>query len=176
MWEVISAFERVRDRAVSIEERVQEKQRRTSGLRTAFSVRDTRAKWETHGEYYLRAYGGLKGALVKPPRMSRELAALIEAAAPALAEAFDVGLGTLAASAWSNWPKRSGYSRSMIHVAVQQISETQFVGTVSSDAPYTTFIEGNPAGRWINEPGKLLAAKIARDVPFGIAARFTGKR
>lgn len=177
MWERIAAFERARDTLASRDESDQAAKRLAGGLRTAFSISDTRARWETKGAHYLRARPGLRNQWVTAPKtLDAAVIRLIDAAAPALAEAFDVELSRLAFHAWREWPKQSGYSRSMIHVSVHQLNDTTFAGSVSSDAPYTTFIKGNPARRYLLEPAKLVADHIARDVPFGIAARYSGGR
>ena len=177
MWERIAAFERARDTLASRDESEQAARRRAGGLRTAFSLADTRTRWETKGAHYLRARPGLRNQWVTAPKaLDAAVLSLIESAAPALAEAFDLELSRLAFHAWREWPKQSGYSRSMIHVRVSQINDTTFAGSVSSDAPYTTFIKGNPARRYLLEPAKLVADHIARSVPFGIAARYSGGR
>ena len=171
MWERLTAFERARDSLAASDEASQETRRKASGLRTAFSIRDTRNRWETKAAQYLRGRGTLAQWAAMDPAYSRELAALIDASAPALAEAFDARLSAVAFNAWRNWPKQSGYSRSLIRIAVQQLGPTQFAASVASDAPYTTFISDNPAKKYIVEPTTIAAQRIAEDTGAGIASR-----
>lgn len=171
MWERLAAFERARDALAAADEAGQEARRTTTGLRTAFSLRDTRRRWETKSAQYLRSYGKLKGWAAMDPNFSREMGKLIEATAPALAEAFDNRLSAVAFGAWRAWPKQSGYSRSLIRVSIAQLGPTQFAGSIASDAPYTTFIKGNPATPLIVAPMVIAAQRIADDTGVGIARR-----
>lgn len=172
-WELLREFERVRDALASRDETSQEFQRKAVGLRSVFSLRDQRTKWETKGAHYLRSRKGLHAASVRASADFDKVAAqLIEVSAPALAQAFDEELSGVAATAWREWPKQSGYSRSLIRVQVAQLAPTTFLGSVQSAAPYTTFIKGNPARVLIMLHGRLAADRIAKSTGAGIVARF----
>lgn len=176
MWELIAAFERVRDAMAARDEAIQRNVRAKSGLRASHSIADVRTRWETKGAQYLRKRPDIRASVIKASSdFDREAARLIEETAPALAEAFDQELSNIASNAWREWPKQSGYSRSQIRVQVLQAAPTIFLGRVESAAPYTSFIKGNPARVLLLDHGNLAAERIAKVAGVGIVARFNRK-
>jgi len=177
MWALIANFERLRDALAAKDEAIQANVKRTIGLRSVMSIAEVRTKWQTRGAYYLRKRPGLqKAAFSVSQELDQDVAKLIEATAPALAEAYDQELSNIATYAWREWPKQSGYSRSQIRVGVAQLGPTSFNGSVESAAPYTTFIKGNPARVLLQEHGKSAAERIAQITGAGVVALFNRGR
>jgi hypothetical protein len=111
------------------------------------------ARWELRAGQYMRSAHGAPKQVVRPdPALERTVAALLDATAPALAAAFDAELAPVMAAAWSAWPVRSGVSKSLLNLGFDQDGPL-FVARLESLAPYTRFIRGGPAFRFIRKPG-----------------------
>lgn len=88
---------------------------------------------------------------------------LIQAAAPAVTDAYDTHMGRLAFEAWRQWPVSSGFSRSSLALSYSAQGE-QFVGAVGVTAPYLYMIKGQPHRRFIERPGRHTAVDIGNAV------------
>lgn len=117
------------------------------------------AAWLGHrGEHYLRGQQSLQRALranrarqwiTVDPDLQRDILAYLAGTMPDLARAFDVHLGALALTAWSEWPVDTGFSKILLALEYR-VSATQATGTFESRAGYTPFIRPG-AGRRVEE-------------------------
>lgn len=110
-----------------------------------------------------------------PADLQRRIATLMNAAAPALGNAFDRHLQPMAEAAFDEWPVRSGFSKSSISLdyAVEE-GGGKFRGQLVVRAPYAAFIKergksGTTARRLLFRPIDSVALRIAADAADDIA-------
>lgn len=104
------------------------------------------------------------------PQLSAICGEMLARVAPALAEAYDRHLALLAFSAWRDWPVASGLSKSLLSLRYEQIGAEYFTGSITSQAPYTRYIQGQPFRTLIDAKGNATAAAIGNDAVAEIAA------
>lgn len=124
--------------------------------------------WSERGAQYLRGQKHLAAkagafSVEVDPQLYRDVMAAVERLAPAVVAAWDLHLSRLAFSAWRQWPVSTGLSRALIRLEYVADGE-QYVGRVTSAAPYTYFIEGHPHRKLLALPGKQMIPKMGRDV------------
>lgn len=106
-------------------------------------------------------------AIQVDPDLSRLAVELIEAVAPAVANAFTRHLVPVAEFAFDNWPVDSGFSKSLLGLEFS-IGDDGFTfrGTLVNRAPYAFFIKSprSVVQELIFKPGREAAERIATDI------------
>jgi hypothetical protein len=141
-----------------------------SGRFSIPSLESMESRWNTRMQRdYLGLKYGITNATMKlvvdgaTPLVRR----LLTRIAPALTEAYDRELGTVANNALNGWPVSSGYSKSAITLGYANAGEFEFVGSVGNQAPYAIFIKGSPWNKLIRQPAKQAASNIAANLRIG---------
>lgn len=134
-------------------------------LRVSRSLEGKREQWLVRAGRYLRTrpdiarrYNGWDISV--DPDLQEAVQELMEAVAPKLSAAYDKHLAGLAFDAFKKWPVYTGLSKSLLRLDYEQLSDGRFVGRLSSNAPYTFFIDSQPHRKLIDTP----AATVARDI------------
>jgi hypothetical protein len=141
-----------------------------SGRFSIPSLESMESRWNTRMQRdYLGLKYGITNATMKlvvdgaTPLVRR----LLTRIAPALTEAYDRELGTVANNALNGWPVSSGYSKSAITLGYANAGEFEFIGSVGNQAPYAIFIKGSPWNKLIRQPTKQAASNIAASLRIG---------
>lgn len=138
---------------------------RKGGARFGSSFARKEELWSSKGSHYLRGHKGLAGRFAGirvDPALQAIIADELARVAPALQGAFDEHLGKLAFKAWREWPVATGLSKSLLALEYSSSGTGRFTGSLSSRAPYTVFIKGQPH-RLIDRVGLDVASRIADD-------------
>ncbi len=105
------------------------------------------------------------------PSHARDIAELIETAAPAVAAAFTRHLVPVADFAQREWPEDSGFSKSLLGLDfVALAGGGEFAGRVTNIAPYSWYIQSprSVVLELIFKPGEEAARRIEADIADGI--------
>lgn len=174
MWEVSSTFwgarSAFRARTVAKQAGKSTSIVTPSGRFSIPSLESMESRWNTRMQRdYLGLKYGITNATMKlavdgaTPLVRR----LLTKIAPALTEAFDRELGSVANAALYAWPVSSGYSKSAITLGYANAGEFEFVGSVGNQAPYAIFIKNSPWTKLIRGPAREAARNIASTLNVG---------
>jgi len=134
---------------------------------TAPRMARKQARWDTRGGRYLRGQrvgASARGSLIRvDPHLSRAVLDQMDRVGPLLVAAIDRRLGARAIKAFNAWPVDTGLSKSLLDLNYQVLGN-QLVATLSSRAPYTVFIKGQPHRRLIDRPSRAMVDGIVRDL------------
>ena len=99
-----------------------------------------------------------------------ELTELINTVAPTVMYAFDQKVGNLAFEAWVDWPTFTGLSKSMLELKYWTTDEGNTLwAAISSLAPYTAYIPGQPYRKLLGSRGQetIISIKHVIDQEYG---------
>jgi len=147
---------------------VSDKRHASPGSGTWYSrVRRKEHLWNTRADKYLsneqRILSSWRTTVKYDIRLQEDILATVNRINQGVGDIMDDKLATLAFNAWREWPWDTGFSRSLIEINYE-IRGDDFVGQVSSMAPYTYFIKGHPHKALISKPGKDVGLAIGRAI------------
>lgn len=100
--------------------------------------------------------------VVVDPALNDIIRELVNAAAPKLVASLDKHLGGLAFQAAREWPTASGLSRSLLSFDYR-MNGAYLLASITSGAPYTRFIAGQPFRDLIDRHGLRVTQTIAAE-------------
>jgi hypothetical protein len=102
--------------------------------------------------------------------LTRDILELLGEIAPTMANAFDTHMGQLALDAFENWPERSGLSKAMLELTFRTEQGGSICrGSLTSRAPYTPYIKGQPHRKFIEKYGLEVTRLIAEQTLQGLS-------
>ena len=151
MWEKTASFWATRDEWAASRIEAQAKGKR---IRANMDLARKLANWKVKAPQYMRAAKpGNPRALVQPPSdLNPDIADLLEKIATTHAASMDDEFSAVMGAAFENWPVYSGLSKSLLNLQYEADADG-LIAVLSSNAPYTSYIAGKPAKRWIRDPG-----------------------
>jgi hypothetical protein len=105
------------------------------------------------------------GAARMDPRLREDILVLVQRVPTVTVEAYDDRLGELAVNAFAAWPVRSGLSRAMLSLEYRAEDDGGSLrGRLSSRAPYTADIKGQPHQVLIEGPAPDVVRAIGEQI------------
>ena len=168
MWEKTAEFWSARDTWTSGWIATQAlKSKGKSSYGSKFNRRQTlvtkKIQWTKKAPEYLTKYPHLAqnpGFTIQVKSAPLALGQLWSGLPTALADAFDPLMAQVMMNALNEWPISSGLSKSELDISYSQAGDS-FLVDLRCDAPYTTFIKGQPAKKYLETPGKAAANTAA---------------